>query len=124
MIGVDVVGGLGMEDRKAPIHVAVCHPAFVGAQRPTRLELKVLGEQVHDGAARGRVTHDSKCHKRSVWRLGEMFPLVSAAPAVVPAALSCGYWAGPRNVVDREPRRDRNCHGRHPGEGHDVPMEM
>ena len=124
MIGVAVVGGLGSEDRKAPIGVAVCHPAFLGAEGPNRLELEVLRELVDDGAARGRVTHDSKCHMRSCLASWRNVPLVVGGTAVVPAALSRVCWAGPRNVVDREPRRVRNSRGRHPGEGHDVPMEV
>src|SRR6266702_4012405 len=34
------------------------------------------------------------------------------------------FGGSPRDVVDREPRRDYNGRGRYPGEGHDVPIEV
>ncbi len=34
------------------------------------------------------------------------------------------FGGGPRDVVDREPRRDRNGRGCHPGKGHGVAMEV
>src|SRR5215469_3663751 len=34
------------------------------------------------------------------------------------------FRGSPRDVIDREPRRDRNGRGRYPGESHDIPMEV
>jgi hypothetical protein len=54
VIGVDVIVGLGVEDRTPPIGIAVCHhPAFVSADGLTGLEAEVVGEQVDDRGARG-----------------------------------------------------------------------
>jgi hypothetical protein len=36
----------------------------------------------------------------------------------------CVLRGGPRDVIDREPWRDRNGRGRHPREGLDVPVEV
>jgi hypothetical protein len=44
VIGVDVLGGLDVEDRsRPPIGVAVGHAALVGADDPARLEVEVRG---------------------------------------------------------------------------------
>src|SRR5262245_51926630 len=36
----------------------------------------------------------------------------------------CVVRVGPRDAIDREPRRDRDGRGRHSGKGHDVSMEV
>ena len=65
VIGVDVVGCLGAEDRGPPFGAGVREPAFVGANGRRRLEMEVVGEQVNDGDAGGRVAHALQCHERN-----------------------------------------------------------
>src|SRR5690625_4896553 len=44
---------------------------------------------------------------------------------LLPAATFCTRGSvGPRGVVDRQPRRDRNARGCHASERHGVPMEV
>jgi hypothetical protein len=85
-----------------------------------------------DKASRwSRARHEWQNRKRATGRLGEMFRS-RAQPNEhrrqpqrwLKSHPRCVLRGGPGDIVDREERCDRDGGGRHPGEGHDLSMEM
>ena len=85
-----------------------------------------------DKASRwSRARHEWQNRKRATGRLGEMFRS-RAQPNEhrrqpqrwLKSHPRCVLRGGPRDIVDREERCDRDGGGRHPGEGHELSMEM
>jgi len=88
-------------------------------------------EEADKSSRRSRARHDWQNRKRATGRPGEMFRS-RAQPNEhrrqpqrwLKSHPRCVLRGGPRDIVDREERCDRDDGGRHPGEGHDLSMEM